>query len=111
MSINNNETLTSRAATTNNDNIIANANVKIYKPNLDGLIRQYTYSQMDDVIYLPTGNGYRVDVVAGEAAQANPDKANFENKSYAGSADFKNIGLCSLVCPGTKSINNLIFLL
>lgn len=88
LSINNNETLTSRAATTNNDNIIANANVKIYKPNFDGLIRQYTYSQMDDVIYLPTGNGYRVDVVAGEAAKTDPDKANFESKSYNGSADF-----------------------
>lgn len=88
LSINNNETLTSRAATTNNDNIIANANVKIYKPNFDGLIRQYTYSQMDEVIYLPTGNGYRVDVVAGEAAKTDPDKANFESKSYNGSADF-----------------------
>ena len=87
LSINNNETLTSRAALIQNE-IVNNAKVDIYMPNFSGKIRSYKYSEMDEVIYLPIGNGYRVDVVAGEAAQANPDKANFENKSYAGSADF-----------------------
>lgn len=86
LSINNKETLTSRAETTND--IIAKAKVDIYKPNFQGLIRSYTYSQMEDVVYLPTGNGYRVDVIAGEAAEAAPDKANFVSKSYKGSADF-----------------------
>lgn len=86
LSINNKETLTSRAETTND--IIAKAKVDIYKPNFQGLIRSYTYSQMEDVVYLPTGNGYRVDVIAGEAAEAAPVKANFVSKSYKGSADF-----------------------
>ncbi|MBQ7787538.1 MAG: PCMD domain-containing protein [Alistipes sp.] len=88
LSVNNNETLSSRAALTQNE-IVDNAKVDIYMPNFSGKIRSYKYSEIvDEIIYLPTGNGYRVDVIAGEAAQANPDKANFENKSYAGSADF-----------------------
>lgn len=87
LNVNNQETVTSRAVMSAED-VKNSAQVKIYMPKNTGLIREYTYGDMEPVIYLPTGNGYRVDVVAGEAAQANPDKANFENKSYAGSADF-----------------------
>ena len=87
LNVNNQETVTSRAVMSAED-VKNSAQVKIYMPKNTGLIREYTYGDMEPVIYLPTGNGYRVDVIAGEAAQANPDKANFENKSYAGSADF-----------------------
>lgn len=87
LNVNNQETVTSRAVMSAEE-VKNSAQVKIYMPKNTGLIREYTYGDMEPVIYLPTGNGYRVDVVAGEAAQANPDKANFENKSYAGSADF-----------------------
>ena len=87
LNVNNQETVTSRAVMSEED-VKNSAQVKIYMPKNTGLIREYTYGDMEPVIYLPTGNGYRVDVVAGEAAQTNPDKANFDNKSYAGSADF-----------------------
>lgn len=87
LNVNNQETVTSRAVMSAED-VKSSAQVKIYMPKNMGLIREYTYGDMEPVIYLPTGNGYRVDVIAGEAAQANPVKANFENKSYAGSADF-----------------------
>lgn len=87
LNVNNQETVTSRAVMSAEE-VKNSAQVKIYMPINTGLIREYTYGDMEPVIYLPTGNGYRVDVVAGEAAQTNPDKANFENKSYAGSADF-----------------------
>lgn len=87
LSMTDSETVATRAAMTN-DEAIANANVKIYKPLYAGLIREYTYNAMPEVVYLPTGEGYRVDVVAGEAALSSPRKANFEQKSYKGSANF-----------------------
>lgn len=67
-----------------------NAQVKIYKPAYTGLIRQYTYSSMPDIIFLPaTGSDkYRVDVLAGEVVNENPAIASFESKSYKGSAEF-----------------------
>ena len=65
-----------------------NAQVKIYMPAYAGLAREYTYSDMPDVVYLPAGNGYRVDVVAGERVNPAPAIASFENKSYKGSATF-----------------------
>ena len=64
------------------------AQVKIYMPAYAGLAREYTYSDMPDVVYLPAGNGYRVDVVAGERVNPAPAIASFENKSYKGSATF-----------------------
>ncbi len=65
-----------------------NAQVKIYMPAYAGLAREYTYQDMPDVVYLPAGNGYRVDVVAGERVNTAPAIASFENKSYKGSATF-----------------------
>lgn len=85
----NNELASTRA--TNADDLIQSAQVKIYMPNFSGLIRQYTYKDMDEVVYLPSGNGYRVDVIAGEAVATSPRKANFDQKSYKGSADFNII--------------------
>ena len=65
-----------------------NAKVNIYLPSYGGRIRQYTYSDMPEIIYLPAGNGYRVDVEAGESVADNPTIASFDSKSYKGSASF-----------------------
>lgn len=78
-------TLATRA---NDAELLNSANVKIYKPSFAGLVREYTYADMPEVVYLPEGSGYRVDVVAGEAAKENPVIASFDSKSYKGSADF-----------------------
>lgn len=78
-------TLATRA---NDAELLNSANVKIYKPSFAGLVREYTYADMPEVVYLPEGSGYRVDVVAGEAAKETPVIASFDSKSYKGSADF-----------------------
>lgn len=65
-----------------------NAKVNIYLPSYGGRIRQYTYSDMPEIIYLPAGNGYRVDVEAGERVAEKPTVASFDSKSYKGSASF-----------------------
>ena len=70
------------------DPLKANAQVNIYLPDYGGLVRKYTYSQMPNYIYLPSGNGYRVDVYAGERVATNPEIASFDKKSYKGSANF-----------------------
>lgn len=72
------------------DAVRDNAEVKIYKPANTGLIRQYTYSSMPEIIFLPASgtDKYRVDVVAGEVVKENPAIASFESKSYKGSAEF-----------------------
>ncbi|MCQ2134481.1 MAG: PCMD domain-containing protein [Bacteroidales bacterium] len=68
------------------DELLAAANVKIYKADFSGKVREYTYSQMPASIYLPA-DSYRVDVAAGEIAKAAPAPASWEQKSYKGSAD------------------------
>lgn len=101
-------------ATMTSEQAINNADVKIYKPNAMGLIREYTYSSMPDVVYLPTGNGYRVDVSAGEIVSSSPRKANFEQKSYKGSAEFNvvknqvtdNVNVVAKIC---NAITNATF--
>lgn len=66
--------------------LLASANVKIYKADFSGKVREYTYSEMPASLYLPA-DSYRVDVAAGEIAKAQPAKASWEQKSYKGSAD------------------------
>lgn len=108
-----NESVATRVAMTNKE-AIDNANVKIYKPVFGGLIREYTYSSMPGVVYLPTGNGYRVDVSAGEIVSSSPRKANFEQKSYKGSAEFNvvanqvtdNVNVVAKIC---NAITNATF--
>ena len=111
-----NESVATRVAMTNKE-AIDNANVKIYKPVFGGLIREYTYSSMPGVVYLPTGNGYRVDVSAGEIVSSSPRKANFEQKSYKGSAEFNVVAnqvtdnvnvvakICNAITNATKNID------
>lgn len=113
LNVDDSETVATRAAMTPAE-AVANADVKIYKPNTQGLIRQYTYSEMPDVVYLPRGNGYRIDVVAGEATAASPRKANFEQKTYKVSREFdvvannitSNVNLTAKIC---NAITNATF--
>ena len=113
LNVDDSETVATRAAMTPAE-AVANADVKIYKPNTQGLIRQYTYSEMPNVVYLPKGNGYRIDVVAGEATSASPRKANFEQKSYKGSTEFdvvannitNSVNLTAKIC---NAITNATF--
>ncbi len=82
------KTTATRAALTE-DELRAGASVKIYKPAYQGLIREYTYGTMPEVVYLPASTAkYRVDVAAGEIVKTERRKANFEQKSYKGSAEF-----------------------
>ncbi len=73
-------------AAMSSDELLANANVKIYKADFSGKVREYTYSQMPASLYLPA-DSYRVDVAAGEIAKESPSPASWEQKSYKGSAD------------------------
>ena len=81
---------TATRATLTESELIAGASVKIYKPANQGLIREYTYGSMPGVVYLPASTAeYRVDVAAGEIVKTTERrKANFEQKSYKGSAEF-----------------------
>ena len=67
------------------DELLANADVRIYKDDFSGMVRHYKYSQMPESVFLPVG-GYRVDVLAGEAAKEAPSVASWDQKSYKGSA-------------------------
>lgn len=89
------------------DDILANAKVSIYKADFTGLVRQYTYSNVPDVIYLPADR-YRVDVEAGEITKDSPALASWDSKSYFGSTEFTieadkvedvlvNAGICNAV--------------
>lgn len=90
---------------TDSETLLNEASVKIYKPNFDGLVRSYTYADMPQVIYLPEGNGYRVDVVAGELVKATPAMASFESKSYKGSAEFDVTAGVTNTTPITVNAN------
>lgn len=66
----------------------SSAKVSIYKADFSGLVREYTYGEMPEVMYL-AADQYRVDVLAGEAAKAAPAAASWEQKSYKGSKAFE----------------------
>lgn len=66
--------------------LLANADVKIYKADFSGKVREYIYSEMPASLYLPA-DSYRIDVAAGEIAKAAPALASWGQKSYKGSAD------------------------
>lgn len=74
---------TTRAGAAGSD-LLSSADIRIYKDDFSGMVRHYRYSDMPSSVYLPSG-GYRIDVVAGEAAAEKPALASWENKSYAGS--------------------------
>ncbi len=68
------------------EELLSSANVKIYKSDFSGLVREYSYPSMPGTLYLPA-DGYRIDVTAGEAAQASPAEASWDRKSYKGSEE------------------------
>ena len=72
----------------NEAQLLSGAKLNLYYADFSGLVRSYNYSDLPDVIWLPS-NSYRVDVIAGEAAKDSPVKASWEGKSYAGSAEFE----------------------
>lgn len=69
------------------DALTDNAIVNIYMADFSGLVRTYRYADAPESIYLPA-DSYRVDVVAGEAAKDNPEKASWTSRSYKGSKEF-----------------------
>ena len=85
-----------RAAMTS-DELLANADIRIYKDDFSGMVRHYRYSEIPQKIYLPAG-GYRIDVLAGEAAKETPSYASWEQKSYKGSKS------ATITAGGSESI-------
>ena len=79
------------------DELLANADIRIYKDDFSGMVRHYRYSEMPQKIYLPAG-GYRIDVLAGEAAKETPSYASWEQKSYKGSKS------ATITAGGSESI-------
>ena len=79
------------------DELLANADIRIYKDDFSGMVRHYRYSEMPQKIYLPAG-GYRIDVLAGEAARETPSYASWEQKSYKGSKS------ATITAGGSESI-------
>ena len=61
------------------------------------MVRHYRYSEIPQKIYLPAG-GYRIDVLAGEAAKETPSYASWEQKSYKGSKS------ATITAGGSESI-------
>ena len=79
------------------DELLANADIRIYKDDFSGMVRHYRYSEIPQKIYLPAG-GYRIDVLAGEAAKDTPSYASWEQKSYKGSKS------ATITAGGSESI-------
>ena len=84
-------------ATMTSDELLANADIRIYKDDFSGMVRHYRYSEIPQKIYLPAG-GYRIDVLAGEAAKETPSYASWEQKSYKGSKS------ATITAGGSESI-------
>ena len=97
-------------AAMDSEELLQLSSVKIYYADFSGLVRSYTFSQMPQTIYLPTGE-YRVDVLAGEAVKANPILASWEQKSYKGSKPFtiaanqnENVTVAAKVCNAVSRV-------
>ena len=87
----------STKAAMTSDELLANADIRIYKDDFSGMVRHYRYSEIPQKIYLPAG-GYRIDVLAGEAAKETPSYASWEQKSYKGSKS------ATITAGGSESI-------
>lgn len=75
-----------KAGAADSDDLLQSAVVSIYNGDFSGLVRQYRYSELPSVIYLPSGS-YRVDVSAGEWIKESPQMASWDKKSYKGSSN------------------------
>lgn len=99
-------------AAMSSEELLASADVRIYKADFSGMVRHYSYSQMPSEVYLPSGD-YRIDVLAGEAAKESPSLASWEQKSYKGTADVtiepsksKSVTVAATV---SNAISNIVF--
>lgn len=84
-------TLSDQTTRATDDALLQTTNIKIYKPLFEGLIREYSYAELPETIYLPATTGtdkYRVEVTAGERTKPSPAIASWSSKSYKGSAEF-----------------------
>lgn len=89
------------------DELLNTAKVKIYMGDFSGLVRDYTYSDAPETIYLPADE-YRVDVIAGEAAKAAPAAASWEQKSYKGSKTFTVAAGTNTSVQVVAGVNNAV---
>ena len=92
------------------EELLATADVNIYKADFSGLVRSYKYAEMPSPFYL-AADSYRVDVEAGEVASENPSLASWEYKSYKGSKAFEivagivtNVEVVASVCNAVTKI-------
>ena len=101
------DTETATRSAMSKDELLSSAKVSIYKADFSGKVREYIYSQIPQYIYLPE-NDYRVDVVAGEQAKAEPAVASWDQVSYKGSSDVKiTTGKTSTIAV-TAKVNSII---
>lgn len=89
------------------DDLLATAKVNIYYADFSGLVRSYSYAETPEKIWLPA-NDYRVDVLAGESVKDSPAAASWEQKSYAGSADFSIVAGSSTSVKVVAGVSNAI---
>lgn len=89
------------------DDLLATAKVNIYYADFSGLVRSYSYAEAPEKIWLPA-NDYRVDVLAGESVKDSPAAASWEQKSYAGSADFSIVAGSSTSVKVVAGVSNAI---
>ena len=85
----------------------SSAIVNIYKADFSGLVRSYTYSNMPSPFYL-AADTYRVDVIAGEAANESPIVASWDQKSYKGSKEFTIVANSVTPVEVEAKINNAV---
>ena len=83
------------------------AQVKIYKKDYSGLVREYAYADMPSPFYLAVGE-YRADVFAGECVAESPVVASWDSKSYKGTADFTIEENQSRSVEVLASVNNAV---
>lgn len=81
--------------------------VNIYKGDFSGLVRTFLYGDTPKTIYLPADD-YRVDIIAGEASKETPAVANWEQKSYMGSADFTIAPASNVVVRVVAKVSNVV---
>ena len=95
-----------RAAMTDTE-LLSSAKVMIYKGDFSGKVREYTYSDIPQQIYLPAED-YRADVEAGEIVKENPSTASWEQKSYKGSSDFTVTAGSETKITVTAKVSNVV---
>ncbi len=107
LNLNMTDTETATKSSMSKDELLSSAKVSIYKADFSGKVREYIYSQIPQYIYLPEDD-YRVDVVAGEQAKAEPAVASWDQVSYKGSSDVKiTTGTTSTIAV-TAKVNSII---